>query len=171
MSDILNRLTLVYMTHNNTLHDLHRLKQHHQAKISNILIILRRNNQQQLLLAYLVVSFSLDLFSIVISLIIWDSILLVDVYTTMVHGYALIILMFKVIMLCLKSNIMIRLAIVQYNNRIISTMTALQYDSEGVGQSILCDTKNFVTFNSFKQTSEGENNTHTVLASAKCNYI
>ena len=49
------------MTHNNTLHDLHRLNQHHQAKISNILIILRRNNQQQLLLAYLIVSFSLDL--------------------------------------------------------------------------------------------------------------
>ena len=62
MSDIFNRLTLVYMTHNNTLHDLHRLNQHHQAKISNILIILRRNNQQQLLLAYLIVSFSLDLF-------------------------------------------------------------------------------------------------------------
>ena len=166
--DIFNRLTLVYMTHNNTLHDLHRLNQHHQAKISNILIILRRNNQQQLLLAYLIVSFSLDLFLIVMSLIIWNCILFVDVYTTMVHWYALIILMFRIIILCLKSNIMILLAIVQYNCRIISTMTALQYDSKGVGQFILCDTKNFVTFNSFKQTSEEENITHTVLTSAKC---
>ena len=47
-------------------------------------------------------------------------------------------------------------------------MTALQYDSEWVGQFILCDTKNFVTFNSFKQTSEEENITHTVVTSAKC---
>ena len=46
-------------------------------------------------------------------------------------------------------------------------MTALQYDSEWVGQFILCDTKNFVTFNSFKQTSEEENITHTVVTSAK----
>ena len=80
MSDVFNRLTLVYMTHNNTLHDLHRLNQHHQAKISNILIILKRNNQQQLLLAYLIVSFSLDLSLIVMSLIIWKCILFVDVY-------------------------------------------------------------------------------------------
>ena len=87
MSDIFNRLTLVYMTQDNvnTLHRLHRLKKQHQAKTLNIVIILRRNIQQQILLAYIIVSYSLDLSLIVMSLFIWYCILYVAVYTTIVH--------------------------------------------------------------------------------------
>ena len=151
MSNKFSKLTLVdlYMTHGNT---LYQLKQCHHAEMSYTCKILRRNNQQQILLAYIIVSYSSELSLFVMCSFIWYCIFYVDVYTTMVHWYVLILLMFKIIILCQKSNIVIRLAIVQCNCRIISTMTALQYDSEVVSQFILYNTKNFATIINFEQT-------------------
>ena len=170
MSNKFSKLTLVdlYMTHGNT---LYQLKQRHHAEMSYTCKILRRNNQQQILLAYIIVSYSSELCLLVMCSFIWYCIFYVDVYTTMVHWYVLILLMFKIIILCQKSNIVIRLAIVQCNCRIICAMAALQYDSEGVNQFILYNTENFATINNFDQTIHWKNNRCAVRACDKCSII